>query len=189
MAGIVLLTIYTIVTTVLQVLLKMASHASEGLYFALCATSAALRIVLGGPAFIGSAAGLPVVVRRGGRCDDSACAPSRNRSAARREGLVPRLGTAGLASFPEPANSLPDLTFSPAKALCVGLGTSYLHPLRRQSAGDGGFLTVPKMALLRTAVLLRLAANSNGMKWIDITVFRYNGSRTISSQAIDFKQS
>jgi hypothetical protein len=49
-AGIVLLTIYTIVTTVLLVLLKMASHASEGLYFALCATSAALRIVRGDPA-------------------------------------------------------------------------------------------------------------------------------------------
>ena len=51
--GIVLLAIYTIVTTVLLVLLKMASHASERLYFALCATSAALgflRILLGDPA-------------------------------------------------------------------------------------------------------------------------------------------
>ena len=51
--GIVLLSIYTIVTTVLLILLKMASHASERLYFALCATSAALgllRILLGDPA-------------------------------------------------------------------------------------------------------------------------------------------
>ena len=51
--GIVLLAIYTTVTTVLLVLLKMASHASERLYFALCATSAALgllRILLGDPA-------------------------------------------------------------------------------------------------------------------------------------------
>jgi hypothetical protein len=51
--GIVLLTIYTIVTTVLLILLKMASHASERLYFALCATSAALgllRVLLGDPA-------------------------------------------------------------------------------------------------------------------------------------------
>jgi len=51
--GIVLLAIYTIVTTVLLILLKMASHASERLYFALCATSAALgllRILLGDPA-------------------------------------------------------------------------------------------------------------------------------------------
>jgi hypothetical protein len=51
--GIVLLGIYTIVTTVLLILLKMASHASERLYFALCATSAALgllRILLGDPA-------------------------------------------------------------------------------------------------------------------------------------------
>jgi hypothetical protein len=44
-AGIVLLTIYTIVTTALLVLLKMASHPSEGLYFALCATSAALGLL------------------------------------------------------------------------------------------------------------------------------------------------
>jgi hypothetical protein len=51
--GIVLLAVYTIVTTVLLILLKMASHASERLYFALCATSAALgllRILLGDPA-------------------------------------------------------------------------------------------------------------------------------------------
>ncbi len=51
--GIALLTIYTIVTTVLLVLLRYASHASERLYFALCATSAALgllRILLGDPA-------------------------------------------------------------------------------------------------------------------------------------------
>ena len=51
--GIVLLTIYSIVTTVLLVLLRYASHASERLYFALCATSAAfglLRILLGDPA-------------------------------------------------------------------------------------------------------------------------------------------
>ena len=51
--GIVLLSIYTIVTTVLLILLRMASHATERLYFALCATSAAfglLRILLGDPA-------------------------------------------------------------------------------------------------------------------------------------------
>ena len=51
--GIVLLAIYTIVTTVLLLLLRAASHASERLYFALCATSAALglvRILLGDPA-------------------------------------------------------------------------------------------------------------------------------------------
>ena len=51
--GIVLLAIYTIVTTVLLILLRAASHASERLYFALCATSAALglvRILLGDPA-------------------------------------------------------------------------------------------------------------------------------------------
>ena len=51
--GIVLLTIYTIVTTVLLILLRMATHASERLYFALCATSAAfglLRVLLGDPA-------------------------------------------------------------------------------------------------------------------------------------------
>jgi len=51
--GVVLLAIYTIVTTVLLILLRMASHASERLYFALCATSAALgllRILLGDPA-------------------------------------------------------------------------------------------------------------------------------------------
>ena len=39
--GIVLLAIYTIVTTALLVLLRMASHATERLYFALCATGAA----------------------------------------------------------------------------------------------------------------------------------------------------
>ena len=51
--GIVLLTIYVIVTTVLLVLLRYASHSSERLYFALCATSAAfglLRVLLGDPA-------------------------------------------------------------------------------------------------------------------------------------------
>lgn len=51
--GIVLLTIYAIVTTVLLILLRFASHASERLYFALCATSAAfglLRVLLGDPA-------------------------------------------------------------------------------------------------------------------------------------------
>jgi len=51
--GIVLLTIYLIVTTVLLVLLRYASHSSERLYFALCATSAAfglLRVLLGDPA-------------------------------------------------------------------------------------------------------------------------------------------
>ena len=50
--GIVLLSIYTIVTTVLLLLLRAASHASERLYFALCATSAALgllRILRGDP--------------------------------------------------------------------------------------------------------------------------------------------
>ena len=50
--GIVLLTIYTVVTTVLLILLKIASHAGERRYFALCATSAALgllRILLGDP--------------------------------------------------------------------------------------------------------------------------------------------
>ena len=52
--GIVLLGIYTIVTTVLLTLLRMSSHATERLYFALCATSAAfglLRVLLGDPAF------------------------------------------------------------------------------------------------------------------------------------------
>jgi len=51
--GIVLLSIYTIVTTVLLVLLRYATHSSERLYFALCATSAAfglVRILLGDPA-------------------------------------------------------------------------------------------------------------------------------------------
>jgi hypothetical protein len=51
--GIALLAIYTIVTTVLLVLLRYATHSSERLYFALCATSAAfglLRILLGDPA-------------------------------------------------------------------------------------------------------------------------------------------
>ena len=51
--GIVLLAIYNIVTTVLLVLLRMASHATERLYFALCATSAAfglLRVLFGDPA-------------------------------------------------------------------------------------------------------------------------------------------
>ena len=51
--GIVLLSIYTIMTTVLLIVLRVASHARGRLYFALCATSAALallRIVLGDPA-------------------------------------------------------------------------------------------------------------------------------------------
>ena len=51
--GIVLLTIYTIVTTVLLVLLRYSTHSNERLYFALCATSAAfglLRVLLGDPA-------------------------------------------------------------------------------------------------------------------------------------------
>ena len=51
--GIVLLSIYIIVTTVLLVLLRYATHSSERLYFALCATSAAfglVRILLGDPA-------------------------------------------------------------------------------------------------------------------------------------------
>src|SRR5271157_70220 len=50
--GIVLLTIYTIVTTVLLILLRAADCATEKLYFALCATSAGLgflRILLGDP--------------------------------------------------------------------------------------------------------------------------------------------
>jgi hypothetical protein len=48
--GIALLAIYTIVTTVLLVLLRYATHSTERLYFALCATSAAfglVRILLG----------------------------------------------------------------------------------------------------------------------------------------------
>lgn len=51
--GIALLCIYTIVTTVLLVLLRFATHSSERLYFALCATSAAfglVRVLLGDPA-------------------------------------------------------------------------------------------------------------------------------------------
>jgi hypothetical protein len=51
--GIVLLTIYIIVTTVLLVLLRYATHSRERLYFALCATSAAfglVRVLLGDPA-------------------------------------------------------------------------------------------------------------------------------------------
>ena len=51
--GTVLLSIYIIVTTVLLVLLRYATHSSERLYFALCATSAAfglVRILLGDPA-------------------------------------------------------------------------------------------------------------------------------------------
>lgn len=54
MAGdIVLLAIYTIVTTVLLILLRAADCATEKLYFALCAASAGfglLRILLGDPA-------------------------------------------------------------------------------------------------------------------------------------------
>ena len=51
--GVALLAIYTIVTTVLLVLLRYATHSSERIYFALCATSAAfglVRILLGDPA-------------------------------------------------------------------------------------------------------------------------------------------
>ena len=51
--GIVLLSIYTIVTTVLLILLRYATHSSERLYFALCATSAAfglVRVLWGDPA-------------------------------------------------------------------------------------------------------------------------------------------
>jgi len=51
-AGIVLLTIYVIVTTVLLALLRFSRCAQERLYFALCAASAAfglLRIWLGDP--------------------------------------------------------------------------------------------------------------------------------------------
>jgi len=51
--GVVLLTIYTIVTTVLLILLRYATHSSERLYFTLCAMSAAfglLRVLLGDPA-------------------------------------------------------------------------------------------------------------------------------------------
>ena len=51
-AGIVLLTIYVIVTVVLLVLLRFSHCAKEKLYFALCAGSAGfglLRILLGDP--------------------------------------------------------------------------------------------------------------------------------------------
>src|SRR5271166_2832967 len=51
--GIALLTIYTIVTTALLILLRYATHSSERLYFALCATSAAfglVRVLWGDPA-------------------------------------------------------------------------------------------------------------------------------------------
>ena len=51
--GIVLLAIYTVVTTVLLLLLRVADCATEKLYFGLCATSAGLgllRILLGDPA-------------------------------------------------------------------------------------------------------------------------------------------
>ena len=51
--GIVLLTIYIVVTTVLLILLRYATHSSERLYFALCAASAAFglaRVLLGDPA-------------------------------------------------------------------------------------------------------------------------------------------
>jgi hypothetical protein len=50
--GVVLLAIYTIVTTVLLILLNVADCATEKLYFALCATSAGLgflRILMGDP--------------------------------------------------------------------------------------------------------------------------------------------
>ena len=43
--GIVRLAIYTMVTTGLLVLFRMASHATERLYFALCATSAAFGLL------------------------------------------------------------------------------------------------------------------------------------------------
>ena len=52
--GLALLGTYTIVTTVLLILLRVANHASERLYFALCATSAALgllRVLLGDSAW------------------------------------------------------------------------------------------------------------------------------------------
>ena len=51
--GIVLLSIYTIVTTVLLILLRYSTHSNERLYFALCATSAAfglVRVLWGDPA-------------------------------------------------------------------------------------------------------------------------------------------
>lgn len=51
-AGMILLAIYVIVTTVLLVLLRFSGCAREKLYFALCAASAAfglVRIVLGDP--------------------------------------------------------------------------------------------------------------------------------------------
>ncbi len=51
-AGIVLLAIYVIVTSVLLVLLRFSSCAKEKLYFALCSASAAfglIRILLGDP--------------------------------------------------------------------------------------------------------------------------------------------
>ena len=51
-AGVVLLAIYLIVTTVLLVLLRFSACARERLYFAFCATSAAfglVRILLGDP--------------------------------------------------------------------------------------------------------------------------------------------
>jgi len=50
--GIILLTIYIIVTTVLLILLRISGCAKEKLYFALCAASAAfglVRILLGDP--------------------------------------------------------------------------------------------------------------------------------------------
>ncbi len=51
-AGIVLLAIYTVVTTVLVILLWASAGAKEKLYFAFCASSAAfglVRILLGDP--------------------------------------------------------------------------------------------------------------------------------------------
>ena len=51
-AGIILLAIYVVVTTVLLVLLRFSTCTRERLYFALCAASAAfglVRIVLGDP--------------------------------------------------------------------------------------------------------------------------------------------
>ena len=43
--GIVLLIIYTIVASVLLILLRYATHSSERVYFALCATSAVFGLV------------------------------------------------------------------------------------------------------------------------------------------------
>ena len=96
--GIVLLTIYTIVTTVLLILLKMASHASERLYFALCATSAAL-----GPA-------TNSVGRSGAPRRSVACSAAVGRSGRRDRNLAhasrPRDGNAPLRGRLESASQL-----------------------------------------------------------------------------------